>query len=230
VRVIIVLTLLGICGAGGGGFALVHELTRAPTHTELAKASTAEVARRWQRFPAGKIFPATLSYTMPIGGVAAMARLVGIAPMATCSAASVPAAAALLGRHHCLGMLRATYTDESGTLLATIGVAVMPAGSAAAAAGEDLGPPRRALRPAGFDGTVAAGFSDSSVLYFNFQVGGPYVVFDVSGYGDHRVAANIDPTLTNPVNPLYFADDLANDVLRGLTSKVQPCKAAGVRC
>ncbi len=227
---IIPLLLLGICGIGGGGFALVHELTRGPTDAELAKASTAEVARRWQQLPAGQIFPATLSYTMPIGSGPGMARLVGIAPMATCSAASAPAAAAALLRHHCLGMLRATYADETGTLLATIGVAVMPSGSAAAAAGEELGPPTRALHPAGFGGTVAAGFSDSSVLYFNFQVGGPYIVFDASGYADHRVAANINRTDTNPVNPLYFADGLANGVVYDLTKKIPPCKAVGVRC
>jgi hypothetical protein len=228
---VILLLLVGICGVGGGGFALVHELMRSPTHAELATASKAEVALRWQELPAGQVFPVRLSYPMPIGSATGRARLVGIAPMATCSAAVAPAAAAVLHRYHCRGVLRATYTDQSGALLATVGVAVMDDSHAAWAAFERLSPPGRVLlHPAGFGGTVAEGFSDSAVRYFNLQAGGPYVVFDAGGYTDHRAAANIDSTKTNPANPLYFADGLANDVLHSLTKKVPPCEAVSVRC
>jgi hypothetical protein len=54
---IVVLVLAGLAGLAGGGIPLYAELTRHATGAEVAAAGRAEIATRWQRLPAGSIFP-----------------------------------------------------------------------------------------------------------------------------------------------------------------------------
>src|SRR2546425_639298 len=70
-------------------------------------------------------------------------------------------AAVVLGRHGCAAMLRATYIDATGSLVVTIGVAVMPDAAATAVSIRAL-PSRHGVRsgvrPLAFGNTLTAGF------------------------------------------------------------------------
>ncbi|MGE5287505.1 MAG: hypothetical protein ACM3ML_09940 [Micromonosporaceae bacterium] len=186
------LLVAGLAGVGTGGFAVFHELTRAPTKAELAAASKAEIARRWRELPAGKIFPGTVKYTYTFTDdvegdqITETAHLVGIAPRTTCAAAAGGSASAVLRKDHCRTVLRATYTDSSGALLATVGVVVMRSDADALRAQYDLSNPVHDIHPVRFGGTVANGFTDSGVTYSRSSALGPYAVVDVSGYADDR--------------------------------------------
>jgi hypothetical protein len=224
---VVALLAAGLASSGFGVFAVAHELTRAPTKAELAAAGRAEVAQRWRQLRAGQIFPAAISYQMrEDDAVTGQARLIGIAPQAACTAAASGAIASALRTHHCQTVLRATYADASGTMLATIGVAVMPTPAAAFTAADDIAGSTQAIRPVGFAGTISQGFAPSGVLYAQANAGGPYVVMDASGYTDGRGTG--DSTL--PANPLFFADQLATRVLNSLTRQIPPCFAADVTC
>jgi hypothetical protein len=221
---IIVLAVVGVVSAGFGGYALTHEVTRAPTKAEVAAAGKAEIAQRWKQLSAGQIFPATVSYQMQADTVAEPARLTGIAPQTECAAAGV--VASVLTRHHCRTLLRATYADASGTLLATIGVAVMPDAAAASATSDDLAGVTRGMPPVGFAGTVSQGFAAPSELNAHTNTAGPYVVLDVSGFADGRQLADVGLS----ANPLYFGDQVGARILAGLTSPTDTCRAADVQC
>lgn len=222
---ITVLVIIGIGGATAGGFALIHEMSRKATKAELAAASNAEVARRWRQYPAGTIFPAKVTYTMPDGTVTATARLVGIAPQATCAEAADSAVGSVLRKYHCASVLRATYTDESGTLLTTIGVAVMRDRRAAFLAAGEIDA-EKGLRPVGFGGTIASGFTDSGVLYSSSSEAGPYLVIVVGGVADGRTAITASSGFPEP----DFAEGIASSVRSGLTRKIEPCRAVDVQC
>jgi hypothetical protein len=231
---IIVFAVVGLAGVSAGGLPLFQELTRPPTKAELAAASKAEIAQRWRELPAGKIFPATVTYTSYFpdypsseSKISAKARLIGIAPTTTCAAAATARGAAVLRKDHCQTMLRATYADSSGALLATVGVAVMRGDPDASHAESDLSGFLHGVHPASFGGTVASQFTDSGVLYAHEISGGPYTVIDVTGYADGRHG---DISVFGAANPLYFGDDVASEVLNTLTRKIPPCTAADVRC
>src|SRR5260221_480079 len=130
----VALTLLvaaGLAGVGGGGVGLALELPRTATKAEVAAAVQAEIASRWQRLAAGKIFPEAVGYSTSDESAPMTARLVGIASPASCAAALDPPAASLLRRYGCATVLRATYVDASGTLATTAGIVVMTSASAA---------------------------------------------------------------------------------------------------
>src|SRR5690349_22845937 len=114
-----------------------------PRHFSAAQRNqimTWEVGKRWRSWPAGRIFPSAIGYELPasaFGGgrsLALSAERVGIASQSSCREATGPAAGALLARHGCLAVLRATYQDTTQTLAVTVGVAVMPVSSASSAA------------------------------------------------------------------------------------------------
>jgi hypothetical protein len=125
---LVVLSLAGVAGLAIGGFALHAELTRPATAAEAAAAGRAEIATRWQRLPAGRLFPATISY-LSAGRQQTTARRVGIAPAASCAAALDPAVAAIFRARGCRAVLRASYTDSSGSLTVTAVAGRGPSGS-----------------------------------------------------------------------------------------------------
>jgi hypothetical protein len=72
-----------------------------------------EAGARWRALPAGTIFPATIRYSPPTAlddaaGLTMTANRIGIAKQASCRAATDPAAAAVLARHGCEAVLRAS--------------------------------------------------------------------------------------------------------------------------
>ena len=227
------LLVLGMAGVGGGAAELAHELTRGPTRAEMAAAVQQELASRWQRLPAGKIFPATVSYSTSDFDVAMTATRVGIAPAATCGAALDPAVSALLRRFGCVTVLRATYVDESGVLAATAGVAVMT--SAAAASGVvgigDTSPPGLAgagVRTFSLPGTVADLFGDPQRRAFSAIDAnhGRYIFFWTAGYTDGRASgsATTTPALVD------LGDGIILGVQAAFTAHGGACEMKDIRC
>jgi hypothetical protein len=94
----------------------------------------------------------------------------------------------VLVRLGCLAVLRATYQDTTQTLAVTVGVAVLPASSAArASAGllRDGGPPPW-LRAVSFRRTTTAHFADPGHKVGWTSATGPYLVLATVGYADGR--------------------------------------------
>jgi hypothetical protein len=183
--VIVVLIILGLAGVLGGAAALARELTRTATKTEQAAALAAEIASRWQRLPAGEIFPAMLSYENSDGAAMTMTR-VGIAARSSCRIGLEPSAYRQLRQFGCAAILRATYVDAGGARVVTVGIAAFPSGQAALQAqgaleASDTG---RGLDALAFDGTVAGRFSNAQRGASGAQFAGPYVLLYTAGYTD----------------------------------------------
>ena len=155
-----------------------------------------EAGKRWRTMPAGKIFPASLQYTAPsvLGdpSLQLTANRVGIASQASCAAATDPAAVgAVLARHGCETMLRATYVDGTGSYVITVGVAVMPGSAQASAAERELlagvgGKNGAGVRTVRVAGSLAAAFTDPRRQLSASIAAGPYLVFYTIGYTDDR--------------------------------------------
>jgi hypothetical protein len=229
---ITMLLVLGLAGVGGGGVALAHELTRGPTSAEMAAAVQQEVASRWQRLPAGKIFPATLSYATSDFNVTMTARRVGIAPATTCAAALDPPVSALLRKFGCTTVLRATYVDQSGTLAVTVGVVVMT--SAAAASGADgiadTSPPglTGGVRTFGLPGTVADLFGNAQRRAFSVVGAGQgrYIFFWAAGYTDGRVSGSA----TSTPGLVDLGSGVVLGVQAAFTAHGSACQMKDIRC
>ncbi len=158
-----------------------------------------EVGKRWRTMPAGEIFPASLQYAAPSAlndpQLQLTADRIGIASQASCAAATDPAAVgAVLARHGCEAMLRATYVDGTGSYVITVGVAAMPGSAQVTAAERELagvgGSTGAGVRTVPVAGSLAAAFTDSrrqlSASMPASKAAGPYLVFYAIGYTDGR--------------------------------------------
>ena len=163
-----------------------------------------EMARRWRILPAGKIFAASITYQLPpslLGGgspLSLQADRVGISRSAICTAASDAAAARVLSADRCTALLRATYADETDSMLVTVGVAVMPGDNAAQSAASQLAGgqgPQPGVRAAPFPLTVARAFGDRQRQLSWAVSSGPYLIMSTAGYADGRprVQMSSDP-------------------------------------
>jgi hypothetical protein len=220
--------------------AVGHELTRKPTAKELELARAAELGSRWRNLDAGEIFPATVEY--PLGLRVELrktdrkprAHRIGIAPASGCTAALDRKAADILTRHHCRAMLRATYVDESGTLVATIGVAVMPSAKDAADAEADFSSiggtstDRYGLLTVRFPKTAAERFSagQRQVLALS-QARTPYVFFRASGWADGRRTLKENDRREDMFE---FARQITIEVVDRFMAADDPCRTRSVRC
>jgi hypothetical protein len=89
----------------------------------------------------------------------------------------------------CVAALRASYADELGGTVYTVGVIVFPDNQAALAfynAVPRTETPGTGLNTLSLPGTAAALFTDSGRQTLYSWVTGPYVVLGVSGYADGR--------------------------------------------
>jgi hypothetical protein len=229
--VLITLTVVGLVGIAGGGAGLAHELTRTATAAEAAAAVQQEIATRWQRLPAGKVFPAqlTFAYVVAFDTSRTTARLVGIAPPADCRAALEPTAYRVVRALGCVTVLRATYVDAAGTAATTVGVAVFRSPDAAQKAQVGLTGvvPADGLHAVSYSGTVAGAFGDPYRGAFGSQVAGPYVFLYTAGftYGIPGAIAYGDS------NELYYlGTGVATDLARALTSHGHPCRMKDIQC
>ena len=161
--------VLGIAGLVASLVGLIGQaLPRQLSPAQQQKIMAWEVASRWRTWPAGKIFPASVGYQLPPtlfeakSGLTMTARRVGIARQSTCAAALDRGLARALGRDGCEGVLRATYTDSTGSFVATVAVVIMH-GQAPAARSLPAGhgPPPGVLAVP-FRGTLAARFGTAS--------------------------------------------------------------------
>jgi hypothetical protein len=225
---LVVLAVLGLAGMVGGGVALSKELTRKATKAEATAALAQEIAGRWQRLPAGKIFPARISYLNALADPAT-ARLVGIAPPASCRLSLAPAAFQRIRSLGCTVMLRATYVDAAGTLAATVGIAVMRSEVAASTALADLAPMRGSavLDTISFSGTIANDFGNAERGANGMeQLSSPYLFLYTAGYTDGLpgTAARANPELAP------FGSGILNPLETVLNGSPNPCTMKDIRC
>jgi hypothetical protein len=195
-RLVMLIGLLaGLTGlALSAGAAAIQLLPRSFSQAQRQQIMSWEVAKRWRSWPAGRIFPSSISYRLPgktFGGGAALplhAQRVGIAAQASCRDAITRPAARILAERGCLAVLRATYEDSTQTLAVTVGIAVLPASSAkqAAAALPHDGGPTPLLRAVSFRHTTTAHFAGPGHKVGSSTVAGPYLVLTTVGYADGR--------------------------------------------
>ncbi|MFA1544892.1 hypothetical protein [Actinomadura chokoriensis] len=202
------------------GVRLSAELTRGPTPTEVSAAAAAETAGRYRTWPAGRIFPTEIPYTLGQSSPESAGR-VGIGTDVRCETAADDPLARSLTSRGCRAVLRATYLDQAQGLVVTVGVAVFPDERSARGAVEwfPAGAPRPGLRALPLAGSVAARFDDAARQTSAAAQRGPYVVAATAGYADGR------PALRGAQADLAeLAPQLVSGVLRPLA---EPAK---VRC
>jgi hypothetical protein len=160
-----------------------------------------EVAARWRTWPAGRIFPASVHYQLPglLFGESTQLTLTahrdGIAPQSGCDNAVDQKLAVVLDKRGCQAVLRATYTDATGSMVTTIGVAIMHSAApqvASLPSGSGLRPGVQAVP---FPGTLAAGFHDRQRQLSGAVRYGPYLILYTAGYTDGRA---LQPMSSNP--------------------------------
>jgi hypothetical protein len=207
-----VLLVAGLCGLGVAAVGAAHQLLpRQFTAAQQRKIEAWEISRRWFVFPAGKIFPATVTYKVSgralhsADGLALAAHRLTIATSTTCGPAVSPVAARILRRHGCKAVLRATYVDASGSLVATVGVAVLPDNDAATAVVSQLGhrPSAEPLSSMPVARTLAASFGDPQRQLSKVTAAGPYVILSTAGFADGRKRVVI-------TSDAYLDDELAS--------------------
>ena len=159
-----------------------------------------QAGARWRTLPAGTIFPATVKYSPPTAlddatGLTLSASRIGIAKQASCRAATDSGAAAVLARHGCEAVLRASYVDGTGSYVVTVGVAVLPGAAQAKAANRDLanrdlasdaGRVGASVLTARFAGTPTAEFTNDRREISGRAVAGSYLIFYTTAYADGR--------------------------------------------
>jgi hypothetical protein len=225
---LVMLIVVGLAGVLGGGYAMHRELTRSATKAEVATALAAEIASRWERLPAGAIFPATISYT-DVAGNTATATLVGIAPRAACRAALEPAGLAHIGSRDCTSMLRATYVSAGGMLAATVGIAVLPSQAAAERALNNLPiEPGAGLYAVPFAGTIASGFTNAARGAAGVQQEGPYLFMYTAGYTD-GIPGNVLGT-DGSAALLTLGTGILSPLEKTMTGNASPCSMRDISC
>ncbi|MFF5206862.1 hypothetical protein [Streptosporangium sp. NPDC000396] len=225
-----VLTLICAAVAAVASSAAGAELTRGPSSAELDRAAIDEMTRRWQSWPAGRIFPETIRYAAEQGGEE-KARRVGISPETRCDRAVDAALGKALRRAGCQGVLRATYLDALQGVVVTVGVAAFAGETGAAEARAALprdGRPSPGLRALAFPGTVTDRFGQAERQSSLVRQAGPYVVMTTAGQVDGRPAKAVGEQ-----RPALFAftGDIADRILADLSTPVRPdCVSEEWRC
>ncbi len=220
---LILLLVAGLAGVGGGATGLFVELTRPATRAEIGAAGQAEVASRWQRLAAGRIFPPVVTYTTSDGATASMTR-VGIAPGISCAAGLDARVLPLFRRYGCQGVLRATYLDQSGTIAGTVGVAVLRSPAAAQAVAGAM-PQQGGVRVPVFSGTRAAPFGNGQRQFISASTLGPYVFLFAGGPTDGRPLGDLPG---GSISDAGFG--IVQRVTAVLTGGARPCARKDIRC
>jgi hypothetical protein len=233
---ILVLALAGLGAATRG--VLTQVMPRQFSAAQQRQIQAWEIGRRWRTLPETAIFPAALPYQLPsqafVGGgsggpgLSLTAGRLGIGPAAGCAQGTDAAAARVLAAYGCTTILRATYADSTGSMLVTVGVAVLPTAAAATAAGNRLSSPQPqdphgAVSPAPVPGTLAASFSSSQRQLAWATHAGSYVILTAAGYADGR-----PPEHAALPHDSYLFAEMSNleqglgDAVAGVLGKVPP--------
>jgi hypothetical protein len=224
---IVAFIIVGLAGVLGGGALLAKELTRKATHAEQAAALAKEIASRWQRLPAGKIFPTTVSYTNG-DNVHSTATRVGIVPSASCKSALEPSAFQQIRPYGCAEILRATYVDAAGTQAVTVGIAVFPSAQAAEKAQGALEAANVAggLYAVPIAGTITDTFGNAQRGTGDAQFAGAYVVLYTAGYTD-----GMPGSVASTNDELGYLGQGALSTLEPiLTTHTSPCTMKDIKC
>ena len=187
----------GLIGLAISAVGIAHQLLpRRFTPSQQRAIAAWEVERRWRALPIGKIFPASVSYELSStllnsgSGLGLRARLLGISPATSCGQAVSGPAIRILRTHGCTDALRATYVDASGSLVATVAVAVLPSAAAAGAVVSELAGPRAdhpaLVRALAVPRTPAAGFGAAQRQFWYATDAQSYVVMATAGFADDR--------------------------------------------
>lgn len=179
-----------------------------------------ETGTRWRELTAGEIFPASVQYAPPAvlddDSLRLSADRVGIARQASCAAATDSAVGAVLDRHGCEALLRATYVDATDSYAVTVGVAAMPgsaqAGAAARELGRVVGTGGAGVKTMPVSGTPAAAFTDARRQLSGAVSAGTYLVLYAVGYTDDRPRV--------PVAADTYADSEMTDAGQGVAQAV----------
>jgi len=226
--------LIGLAASVSG--LVIGVMPRHFSAAEQQRIMSWEVGKRWRAWPAGKIFPATITYRVPAGvlasktGLSLSARRVGIASQAPCAAAADAAAARVLAGYGCAALLRATYADATGAFVTTIGVAVLGRagqGPAAQAALPGSGELRPGVHAVGFPGTLTASFTDRSRQVSSSVPAGPYLVMYTAGFADGRPRLPGDTDSYAERELLTAAERLAGYVANRIGAPPAPPRCPG---
>ncbi|GII57018.1 hypothetical protein Pth03_54070 [Planotetraspora thailandica] len=200
-----------------GSLGLFLETRSRPlTDAERAKYVADDIARRWQAWPVGMVFPEELPYN-GLGRAQQYARRVGVAPETTCTTAVDSPVASVLGEQGCRTMLRATYVDQTSTFAITVGVAVLRDEDARIDAASKLPVDDRVgVRPVAFPGTVTDNFGAAQRQRTGWVAAGPYIVFSTVGYTDGRTRESVplEEQLNSEMWPT--AESIAGRIARSL--------------
>lgn len=193
-RVAVAASLLAVAGLVVSGIGLAGQLMpRTFSAAQQRQITDWEYGQRWRDLTAGEIFPATVTYQPPVvldddPSLTLGARLIGTAQQAACGTQALDAAAAAVLDHEgCEAVLRATYVDDTGSYVITVGAAVLPSSAQAADAAKGLGGlSDGGVRTVPFANTPASSFTDSRRQLGGSVVSGVYVVLYTVGYADSR--------------------------------------------
>jgi hypothetical protein len=195
-----------------------------------------EMARRWRTMPAGQIFPASITYQLPADALGASSQLplqayrVGISRQTNCRTGGDPAAARVLIADRCTAVLRATYADETDSMLVTVGVAVMPGAGAARAAASKLSDgqgPQPGVRAVPFPATLARAFGDRQRQLSWAVSSGPYLIMSTAGYADGRPRVQMSSDPYSDQEMTSFATGVAEAVSAPLGAQPPPPQCPG---
>jgi hypothetical protein len=233
-----VLLAAGLAGLAVSAVGIAHNLLpRQFTVAQRRQITTWELERRWRALPAGAIFPRTVSYVVPSAALNSdsnltlQARLLSISPKGACAVAVTGTAGQLLSQYGCTAAMRATYVDASGSLVATVAVAVLPGTATQRVVVQDLagsgGVSPALVRVLAVAGTPAAGFGDAQRQLTTAIGTGPYVILSTAGFADgrHHVRLGADPYLDREMASLISG--LASSAERVLGRPLMPVVCPG---
>jgi hypothetical protein len=241
-----VLAVIGLCGLAVAAIGIRGQLRpRTFTPAQQKRIQAWEVARRWRTTPKSQIFPAVISYSLPSAvvskgnGLKLSARRLEIARQASCAQAAGGSQQFMsaLGGDGCMALLRSAYTDSSGSLVLTAGIAVLKDQASAMAAAKFLtggaavgrgGVSRQVLlNPLRVSGTPAAlnGYPQRQLSWV--VAAGPYLVMATVGYADGRprVPVSSDPYAYQEMTSL--ASGVAVQIAAPLGQTPRPLRCPG---
>jgi hypothetical protein len=226
-------------GVAVAGFsvATTHAVPTAPTPPAASQLADEGARAIWRTAPVDALFPPTVATapteTAPIDQYIRL----GVATPAGCSAlpqAFLAAITTAAPGTSCVNVLRATYTDTTRTVLATVGIVVVN-GTATArdqvwrgwTPDSDTQDP--AMMPSVYPvpGTAAASFADAQRVVWNSEAtdDGAFLTYVVTGFADGRqgstnaqITSNTGRALQADSPPVQAAGDLTNNFISTLAN------------
>jgi type VII secretion-associated serine protease mycosin len=210
----LVISLLCVLGLGAlvGGVLLAF-VGPAPSQFDQAKAL-------WYTTPVDQLFPGTLDVTFSnLENTAQTLVRVGVSPPAACASALDPQLAAQVAAHRCRAVLRATYTNQVRSLVAT--AAIVALDDTQADSGSLPSRPTGGVRVAAFPNTAAAAFTDQRrvVSEASFSSGMPYGFSVSTGLVNGAVDAADLRTQAIQSGAQSVSDGLLSALHRGMTRR-----------